>query len=297
MFSNTNYQVNCNYQENGSCQVQVYAGFWARLAAYLIDLVLVCLGQLVVRLVLFLSFGMLWENNPLDQSFLFQYTFRDGILYAAGVVYFVLCTYYAGATLGKKALNLKVISANEEPLTLINVLYRESIGRFLSAFLLGAGYILVGITNEKKGLHDILCDTRVVYEKKIPTYINGDINKRYQQVNVSGAPPAGPAVPMPPRGPSDSPVPPKGDDKPPVPPVPVPPADDLKPPTPPVAVPPKGDVERPVPPAPPTSSASSAGDAKPPAPPRAPMPPSGDIYDRYIHVDPNKKPEQRKEDE
>lgn len=244
----------------------MYAGFWARLAAYLIDLVLVCLGQLVVRLVLFLSFGMLWENNPLDQSFLFQYTFRDGILYAAGVVYFVLCTYYAGATLGKKALNLKVISADEEPLTLINVLYRESIGRFLSAFLLGAGYILVGITNEKKGLHDILCDTRVVYEKKIPTYINGDINKRYQQVNVSGSAPSGPAVPVPPRGPSDSPVPP----------VQVPPADDLKP---------------------PTSSASSAGDAKPPAPPRAPMPPSGDIYNRYIHVDPNKKPEQRKEDE
>ena len=39
----------------------------------------------------------------------------------------------------------------------------------------------MGITNEKKGLHDILCDTRVVYEKKIPTYINGDINKRYRR--------------------------------------------------------------------------------------------------------------------
>ena len=97
---------------NTNCQVQVYAGFWARLAAYLIDMVLVWLGQLVVRLVLFLSFGMLLENNPLDSSFLFQYSFRDGILYAAGAVYFVLCTYYAGATLGKKALNLKVVSAD-----------------------------------------------------------------------------------------------------------------------------------------------------------------------------------------
>lgn len=273
MLSNTNDQVNCNYQENSSCQVQVYAGFWARLAAYLIDLVLVCLGQLAVRLVLFLSFGLLWENNPLDQSFLFQYTFRDGILYAAGVVYFVLCTYYAGATLGKKALNLKVISADEEPLTFIDVLYRESIGRFLSAFLLGAGYILVGITNEKKGLHDILCDTRVVYEKKIPTYMNGDINKRYQQVNVSGSAPSGPAVPVPPRGPSNSPVPP----------VPVPPKGDVERPVPPA--PPKSDVERPVPPAPPKRDVERP---VPPAPPRAPMPPSGDIYDRYEHVDPKR---------
>ena len=195
---------------NPITQKVVYAGFWARLSAYLIDLVLVWMGQLLVRLVLFLMFGFFWEQNPLDWTFLFQYTFRDAILYGAGVTYFILCTYYAGATLGKKALNLKVVSAEGSKLSFLDVLYRETIGRFLSAFVLGIGYLLVGLTNEKKGLHDILCDTRVVYEKKIPTYANGDINKRYRQVDSVDVPTPSvpPASSIPPRVP---PTPPTGD--------------------------------------------------------------------------------------
>ncbi len=175
--------------------IQVYAGFWARTAAYVIDGFIVFAGQLVFRFLLFLTFGLFWNNNPLDGSFLFQYSFKDALLYGVGAIYFVLCTYYAGATLGKKAMNLKVVSGDGERLTFLNVLYRETVGRFLSAFVLCIGYILVGVTNEKTGLHDILCDTRVVYAKKIPTYINGDINKRYkryEQPQRTGGEQAGP---------------------------------------------------------------------------------------------------------
>ena len=145
----------------------------------MIDCVIVWFLRLGVRFALFLSFGLFSDKNPLDATLLFQYSWKDGLLYAAGALYFVLCTYYAGATLGKKALNLRVVSADSKPLTFIDVLFRETIGRFLSSFVLGFGYLLAGITVEKKALHDMLCDTRVIYAKKIPTYINGDINKRY----------------------------------------------------------------------------------------------------------------------
>lgn len=158
---------------------RVYAGFWARAAAFVIDCVIVWFLRLGVRFALFLSFGLFSDKNPLDATLLFQYSWKDGLLYAAGALYFVLCTYYAGATLGKKALNLRVVSADSKTLTFIDVLFRETIGRFLSSFVLGFGYLLAGITVEKKALHDMLCDTRVIYAKKIPTYINGDINKRY----------------------------------------------------------------------------------------------------------------------
>ena len=158
---------------------RVYAGFWARAAAFVIDCVIVWFLRLGVRFALFLSFGLFSDKNPLDATLLFQYSWRDGLLYAAGALYFVLCTYYAGATLGKKALNLRVVSADSKPLTFVNVLFRETIGRFLSSFVFGLGYLLAGITVEKKALHDMLCDTRVIYAKKIPTYMNGDINKRY----------------------------------------------------------------------------------------------------------------------
>lgn len=145
----------------------------------MIDCVIVWFLRLGVRFALFLSFGLFSDKNPLDATLLFQYSWKDGLLYAAGALYFVLCTYYAGATLGKKALNLRVVSADSKPLTFIDVLFRETIGRFLSSFVLGFGYLLAGITVEKKALHDMICDTRVIYAKKIPTYINGDINKRY----------------------------------------------------------------------------------------------------------------------
>lgn len=235
--------------------IPVYGGFWARLSAYIIDGVIVFGAQLVLRLILSFTFGVFGENNPLDAAFLFQYSWRDGLLYCAGAVYFVLCTYYAGATLGKKAMNLKVVSADGEKLTFLDVLYRETIGRFLSSFVLCIGYILVGVTNEKTGLHDILCDTRVVYAKKIPTYLNGDINKRYSryeksvQAPLQAAPPEEKSETRPPAEVSRS-------EEPPVPPY---------------------TAEEPV-------------RSVPPAPP---VRKTGDIYDRYRHVDPN----QNKKDE
>lgn len=104
----------------------------------------------------------------LSEDILFHYTLGDILLYVLQVLYFILCTYYTGTTLGKKALNLRVVCADgEEKLSFLNVVYRETIGRFLCGMTMGIGYIMVGIDQEKKGLHDMLCDTRVVYLKKI----------------------------------------------------------------------------------------------------------------------------------
>ena len=46
------------------------------------------------------------------------------MLYALKVLYFIAFTYLTGTTLGKKAMNLRVVSKNpEEKLTLFNVVY------------------------------------------------------------------------------------------------------------------------------------------------------------------------------
>jgi uncharacterized RDD family membrane protein YckC len=34
--------------------------------------------------------------------------------------------------------------------------------KILSAIILGIGYIMVGFDSEKRGLHDMICDTRVI---------------------------------------------------------------------------------------------------------------------------------------
>ena len=57
-----------------------------------------------------------------------------------------------------------------EKLGLFTVVYRETVGRFLCSVIMGAGYLMAGIDKEKRGLHDILCDTRVIYAKKVKVF-------------------------------------------------------------------------------------------------------------------------------
>lgn len=142
------------------------AGFWARLAAYALDSVIVFVGLLVVRIAMS-GIALLSEGTILEGEILFQYTLKDICLYLGKVVYFVGFTYCTGTTLGKKALNLCVISAEGEKLTLLQVIYRETVGRYLSGFVINLGYFMMVVDKEKRTLHDILSDTRVVYREEL----------------------------------------------------------------------------------------------------------------------------------
>lgn len=133
-----------------------------RLIAYIIDSVVVFVALLIVRL-LMAGVSLMLEGTFLGGEILFQYTLKDIVLYLAKAAYFVMFTYFTGTTLGKRTMNLCVISADSGKLQLFDVVYRETVGRFLSAFVINIGYLMVGVDKEKRGLHDILCDTRVVY--------------------------------------------------------------------------------------------------------------------------------------
>lgn len=112
----------------------------------------------------------------LEYRVLFSYTIKDIYLYLGGVLYYILLTYYTGTTLGKKLMNLRVVSETGEKLTLFNVIYRETIGRFLCSFFGGIGYIMAGIDGQKRGLHDMICGTRVIYEKRVKvTVVNSGV--------------------------------------------------------------------------------------------------------------------------
>jgi len=146
------------------------AGFFVRLFAYFVDIVIVSVGLLVVRLLIAGMLALL-KDTPLSGNILFHYTLKDILLYIFQVIYFILMTYYTGTTLGKKLLNLRVIAVDErrKP-SFMDILFRETIGRFLSGLILGIGYIMAGIDKNKQGFHDKLSDTRVVYAKKVKIY-------------------------------------------------------------------------------------------------------------------------------
>ncbi len=144
------------------------AGFFVRLAAYLIDSLIVGAALLVVRIPSVIGS---WSNPNgfLVKDFVFQYSIMDITCYLLTAAYFVLLTYHTGSTVGKKLLHLRVVSTEERDLTFFEVAFRETVGRFLSALVVNVGYFMIGIHKEKLGLHDMLSDTKVIYyhEKKV----------------------------------------------------------------------------------------------------------------------------------
>jgi uncharacterized RDD family membrane protein YckC len=84
-----------------------------------------------------------------------------GISSIIGLVYAVGFWTSQGATPGKMAMGVKVTSAEGESLTL-----GRAIGRYfayiLSGLTLGIGYLMIGWTPQKRGLHDYVAGTVVI---------------------------------------------------------------------------------------------------------------------------------------
>lgn len=136
------------------------AGFLTRLAAFAVDGVITWLLGLLVRL----SFGGLFSALGAASStpVFFSYSAIDLAVYAVTALYFILMTKLTGWTVGKRLLRLRVVAADGGALRWFDVVYRETIGRYLSAFFC-IGYLVLAFDREHRGFHDMLCDTRVIY--------------------------------------------------------------------------------------------------------------------------------------
>lgn len=139
----------------------VYGGFWIRVVAKIIDgLIQGVFGILLVLAFLpFFSF----EGGASDTtSFLVWGGVQGGsILFALAYTVFFLGKY--GATPGKMAVALKVVTSEGDPID-----YKRAAARYFAEILSGLicyiGYIMVAFDDERRALHDRLCDTRVVYK-------------------------------------------------------------------------------------------------------------------------------------
>jgi uncharacterized RDD family membrane protein YckC len=139
-----------------------------RFFAHLIDLLIQGGLILAARIAFILA-----SDTILAAPILFTFSTLDIAAYFVGVSYFVLMTYFTGTTAGKFMLNLRVISADGNKMTFFNVVYRETIGRYLSGLLL-IGYAIIVFHPQKRALHDILGNTRVVYTAPVLAYPAGE---------------------------------------------------------------------------------------------------------------------------
>ena len=148
--------------QNNNQQQILYAGFLVRLWAYIIDCIIVGCAMLVIRIPMFFI-SLAFPDLFLFNHILFKFSIIDILIYLLSAFYFIFMTYNFGATFGKMAMKIKVCKENEKELSAIDIVYRETIGRYLSGLVLCIGYILIALDNRKRALHDMLCDTVVIY--------------------------------------------------------------------------------------------------------------------------------------
>lgn len=129
-----------------------YAGFWLRVAANIIDSIILT----TVFTLLGVSTG-LFSAPPGE---FFQYAYPGSIVFP-WLYYALFESSHLQATIGKHLLHIKVTDMQGARATFARATGRH-FGKILSGVILAIGYLMVAFTKRKQGLHDILAKTLVV---------------------------------------------------------------------------------------------------------------------------------------
>jgi uncharacterized RDD family membrane protein YckC len=154
------------------------AGFWIRAVAAGID----GLIQVLMVAVVWLFFGFLaaykhqvsWLDMPAKTLAMAAYMFFPLLVITVPVAVLTGWLYEAlmtrsqrGATLGKLAVGIRVVGESGGRLT-----FGHATGRHFSKYVtalvpLLIGYIMAGVTDRKRALHDMLASTLVVKKRSV----------------------------------------------------------------------------------------------------------------------------------
>ncbi|HEY1139226.1 MAG TPA: RDD family protein [Lysobacter sp.] len=134
----------------------VYAGFWKRTAAYIIDSIVLGIAGAILGAVVG---GLLGAGGTGDLA----------IQAVAQILGLLLGASYFGfmhsmgdqASLGKMAVGIKVVNDEGRPISFMRGFGRY-FGLILSSLLLSVGLIMAAFTDRKRALHDMVCSTLVV---------------------------------------------------------------------------------------------------------------------------------------
>ncbi|HUW07578.1 MAG TPA: RDD family protein [Williamwhitmania sp.] len=150
-----------------------YAGFWLRLAAFIIDSFILQLAGGIIALPIILTMvgGIIAASQQPETT-----TKVIGIIsvVAGSILLLVLIfltigwLYYAimesstpQGTLGKMAVGIKVTDMQGNRITFARATGRF-FGKIISKMILYVGFIMAGFTEKKQALHDIMADCLVV---------------------------------------------------------------------------------------------------------------------------------------
>lgn len=123
------------------------AGFWVRLAAGAIDVIIVSGAVIAIAH----AMAHIGRYLPIELSVLI-----------AGLVYTTASQVWTGRTVGKAICSLRVSSRNGTVASTGSILLRETIGKLLSFLPFCLGFLWIGFSKKKRGWHDRLAGTIVL---------------------------------------------------------------------------------------------------------------------------------------
>lgn len=153
----------------------MYIGFWRRLGAYLIDYVILSFGIFLFFIVWAIIVGVfsnVWPVMGLNEDVLSTLIGVVGVL----LLFSISWLYHAllesskwGGTLGKRAVGAVVVGLDGDRPSFSRASARYW-SKILSLLPFCLGMIMIGFTERKQGLHDILSRTYVISQEYEKTY-------------------------------------------------------------------------------------------------------------------------------
>ena len=135
-------------------RIYQYGGFWMRVVAAIVDGFVLSAAMALVGGLTGLDFFSTdpeqfdWTVNIIELAV--------GWLYEAGMT-----SSARGATLGKMAVGLRIVTEQGKRLTFLRATGRY-FAKIISAIILGIGFLMVAFTDRKRGLHDMIAGTLVI---------------------------------------------------------------------------------------------------------------------------------------
>ena len=139
--------------QDASAYLGQRAGFWVRFGAWLIDAVILAAVQIGL-IAIWPGFSEYFDENSGPH-------WVDLLPFVLGVLYYTVGVGVWATTVGKRLMGLYVSRPEGVKVGLGRALARYFAG-VLSGLIFGIGYLMIGLRSDKRGLHDLICDTQIV---------------------------------------------------------------------------------------------------------------------------------------
>lgn len=135
-----------------------YGGFWVRFLAYILDSLILGVPMFFFGFFFGLFGAATGSEEAMGASMIVLILFS---LIVSFVFYIYLPTTSMQATPGKRLMGYKIVNEEGGPITLGQSILRY-IGMYLGSLLFYIGFIMIGLSPKKQGLHDLIAKTYVV---------------------------------------------------------------------------------------------------------------------------------------